>query len=62
MYDLLYKSGSYVHWYSREGVEKNDFEDAREDLRFLYHDYQDVLNESDEDETDFEESGPDDDY
>ncbi len=44
-YDLLHGKGSFLHWFYREGMEKQDFDDAREDLGFLEADYGDVLFE-----------------
>ena len=39
-----------MHWFIREGMEQNEFYDAREDIDFLRRDYWDVLSEGGSDE------------
>lgn len=40
----MYSRGAFVHWYIREGMELNEFHEAREDLTALIEDYK-ILNE-----------------
>ena len=46
-YDLMYSQKAFVHWYLKEGMEEGQFDEAREDLKFLEMDYLDVLCEQD---------------
>ena len=57
-YDKMFSKRAYVHWYLGQGMEEDEFFDAREDLAFLEKDYLDVLMAQDETE---DEDGDDDD-
>ncbi len=50
-YDKLYSQQAFTHWIRGEGMEKYEFEEARQNLEFLRKDYLDVLSEQ---PTDFE--------
>ena len=41
--DKLYSQRAYIHWYIKEGMEEEEFMEAREDLLFLEKDFCDVL-------------------
>ena len=38
-FDKLYSKRAYVHWFTSEGKEEGEFDDAREDLAALLTDY-----------------------
>lgn len=40
-FDLMYAKRAYIHWYLSEGMEENDFIDARENLAELEMEYSD---------------------
>ena len=43
-YDKMYSQKAFVHWYVDEGMEEQEFAEAREDLRFLEKEYFEVLH------------------
>ncbi|XP_064465966.1 tubulin alpha-1 chain-like [Ornithodoros turicata] len=55
-FDLMFAKRAFVHWYINEGMEQEEFCEAREDLAVLESDYEDICVNFDGDTEDSEES------
>lgn len=45
-FDLMYAKRAFIHWYTQEGMELSEFNEARENLATLEKDYEEVAEES----------------
>ena len=51
-YDKMFSQRAYIHWYIAEGMEEDEFVEARENLGSLIQDYIDMLSEQHESDPD----------
>jgi len=42
-FDLMFRKRAFIHWYESEGMEKDDFNQARENIEVLRHDYRELV-------------------
>ena len=46
----MYSQRAFVHWFVAEGMEEEEFAEAREDLGYLEKDYYDIIREPETDD------------
>lgn len=43
-FDKMFERRAFVHWYESEGMEKREFQEARENIEVLLHDYKELTD------------------
>ena len=41
-FDRMYSKKAFIHWFTGEGMEQGEFNEAREDLEALVKDYEEI--------------------
>ena len=49
-FNKMYSKNAFIHWYTAEGMETSEFDDAKQDLKLLLNEYKESLKELDDDE------------
>lgn len=50
-FDLMFRKRAFVHWYESEGMDKSEFNEAREDIEVLRRDYMELSPIAQSDDT-----------